>query len=172
MSVPMLTNRNTIVALPALFVFMAIGFAEIKDGVVQAVLLFVFTVISIIFMFHEPPYYRIVTKPQIREAAMALVAESPNPEAVYAPAEAVRNFNVYFSLLHAPFRAQSTEKLFATHNERGSLPAKLWIIDGGMAPLFYEIKNDNRIAELQSKEFKQAAFMEMEFTKYSLSRTD
>jgi hypothetical protein len=46
------------------------------------------------------------------------------------------------------------------------------IIDGGMAPLFYEIKDDTRVGILQKTEFKQAAFMEMEFVKSSLSRND
>jgi 4-amino-4-deoxy-L-arabinose transferase-like glycosyltransferase len=172
MSVPMLTTRNTIIALPALFILIAIGLAEIEDKVTQAILLFSFTTISILFIFHDPPYYRTITKPQIREAAEALIAANKNPGVVYAPADAVRNFNIYFSLFHAPFRAQSTDKLFEKYNDEGSPPTKFWIIDGGMAPLFYEIKDDTRVGVLKKTEFKQAAFMEMEFVKSSLSRND
>ncbi len=161
----MLTSRNTIVALPAIFALVAIGFEQIADKVSQAMALLAFSTLSLLLIFHQPPYYNTVTKPQIREAAQALIASHPDPEKVYAAEEVVRNFNVYFSLYNAPFRAQPVSRLYQDYREKNLLPVKFWLIEGRvLGPLFDQVMPDPKAHMLQKTEFIGAGFMSMELT--------
>lgn len=165
MGTPMLTSRNTIAALPAIFILVAIGFAEIADGVFQAIALLVFSLLSILLIFHHPSYYRTVTKPQIREAAQALIAAKPDVDSVYAAQEVVRNFNIYFSLLEAPFRAQPIERLYQNNSEGGHQSVRLWLIDGRAGgPVFDQIVSSNKVRIIQEKLYLGSGFRLLELT--------
>lgn len=126
---PLLTSRNTIVGLPLIFVLSAIGFAEIKNHLLQALGIMAFVMLSLFVIFHQPSYYQAVKKPQIREVAQALMAINPEPGAIYAAPEVVENFNTYFLLLDAPLRVQSVDQLLKP-NGAGTRLAKFWLVDG------------------------------------------
>lgn len=162
MAQPLLTSRNTIVALPAVLLLVGLGWASIRDGVARGLLLAVLVVVSAMRIFHEPPYYRTAVKPQIREAARALMAAQPAPDAVFAAQEVVRNFNVYFELYDAPFRVRPLAQL-QDLRAAGRAPARFWIIDGRVGPLFAQsVMADRTLHTVARQDFRGAAFVEME----------
>ena len=161
-STPMLTDRNTIVALPAIFILCAFGLAKVKNRLLKIALTLTFLFVSLTHLFHEPMYYRVVTKPQIREAALALIGRNPERDSVFSVPWVTRNFNVYFSLFNAPFRTRKIEDLIEAV-KRGTAPKRFWIIDGQVGRLFATpMMDDKRFRVFNKTEFHGAAFVSME----------
>lgn len=161
-SAPMLTDRNSIVALPAIFILGAFGVAKIKNKLLKIALTLTFLFVSLTYLFHESMYYRGVTKPQIREAVLALIGQHPARDSVFSVSCVTRNFNVYFSLFNAAFRTRNIDDLVEAV-KRGTAPKRFWIIDGQVGRLFVTPMMDDKRFRVSSKtEFYGAAFVLME----------
>jgi hypothetical protein len=160
-STPMLTDRNTIVALPAIFILCAFGMVKIKDRRLKVALTLTFLLVSLANLFHESMYYKVVTKPQFREAALALMRRRPAKDSVFSVSSVTRGFNIYFSLFDASFRVRNMEDLIEAV-KRGAAPKKFWIIgQPGRLPVIPMI-DDKRFRVLSSTEFQGASFVLIE----------
>jgi uncharacterized membrane protein len=99
MAIPMLQERYTIIALPALMIMFSIGWSLIKNQKVRtfvAISIVISTCINFIFF---DKYYTKVTKMQFREISTEVVRQNTINADIYS--DAAWYFNYYFEVLQA-----------------------------------------------------------------------
>jgi uncharacterized membrane protein YhdT len=125
---PVITDRNTIMLLPAIFVLAGYGLTLLPGLAVQRAFGAALVLWSAYYLIIEQEYYTAITKNQFREAAAAMVAFEPELP-VYTLKINDSKYNVYFIQQGSALRAADASEV-PPMLEAGTAPALFWMADG------------------------------------------
>ena len=125
---PVITDRNTIMLLPAIFVLAGFGLTLLPGIWVQRTFGAVIVLQSAWYLVVENEYYSAITKSQFRETATAMVQFEPELP-VYTLKINDTKYNVYFIQQGSGLRAADASEV-PPMLEAGTAPALFWMADG------------------------------------------
>ncbi|MGI9290028.1 MAG: glycosyltransferase family 39 protein [Gammaproteobacteria bacterium] len=148
---PVLTDRNTIMLLPAMLIIGAYGLS-LLPMVYQRVLILVLVGYSLYFLIGPLGYYTKVKKNQYREITQALDQYS-TVFPVYTLEYNETKYNVYFRQMGTDIRAVDFMELEALL-EAGEAPAVFWLADGFGRLMQTDIDERFGLIEIDRLEFR------------------
>jgi uncharacterized membrane protein len=123
---PILHERYTIIALPALFILVSLGISlipkrQIRTAVLAAI--FISTILNLLF-FNR--YYTRITKNQFREITQEVLKRNTNHAKVYS--DQAWHYGFYFNQYKAPY--QLNETLGVNFNQALATERQVWVLRG------------------------------------------
>ena len=143
---PVLTDRNTIMLVPAVLLLAAVGLSLLPWRAVQRALIIAFVLYGSYFLLLDRQYYSSPVKQDYRGMTAALTGfHSALP--VYALKDNDNKFNVYFEQTGSELRAQDISQLEAAL-AAGSAPTLFWLVDGHLRSLQTDLPERHRLIEV------------------------
>lgn len=131
LSTPMLLERYTMISLPVIFMFIALGLYQVKNSKVRISLIGLLILSSSLNFVFFNEYYTSYHKGQFREAAKLVIQKNKNQTKVYSTL--AWHFNFYFDQFNADIDVIDPNSLDFANSI--STEKKLWVLIGHGVPL-------------------------------------
>ncbi len=123
---PILHERYTIIALPAILLVVALGFSYVKNLAVTLLLVGVIVASTAYNFTYTTHYYTATSKNQFREVVQAVLTKNKRKVNVYS--DQAWHYNYYFRLYQAPYAAIDSYGI--DFKEALKTEQQVWILQG------------------------------------------
>jgi len=143
---PVITERNTIMVLPALLLLAARGITLLPGAWLQRALLAFLLADAALLLFVKLDYYHDIKKEQFRETAQLMRSFEPRLP-VYTLQHNDTKYNVYFTQQHSGLVASDISELEPLLAESEG-PSLFWLADGHLRTLQTDVDERYHLAEV------------------------